>query len=336
MFGFLSAPCRQCAPQDAATFQSYFCGLSNTLSADYGPAARFLVNRDSAFVSLLGGAQMKKEPRLTASTCCNPIGKTVDLAQGGELPSFVAAVTVSGMLTKLRDDEADQRGLRRVIAMGLSRCLGEWEAKASGLLQSFEFPVDRVRKLMGEQEKIEREIRTEGRSPWEAAAPTKEAFGEILQATAAIAGRKENVGPLRKMGEALGGLVYACDATTDLEKDRKGGSFNPLLQAGGTEGLSGELKQASEIREAEKAVQLERHQEVVAKVLESGIERVEGGGETDMGWQFAAPKKKKKKKDDSWCDFCVCGGCGGADFCADGGASSADCGCPDCGCDCGC
>jgi hypothetical protein len=65
-------------------------------------------------------------------------------------------------------------------------------------------------------------------------APTAEATAEIFAASATVAGRPENEPLLREMGSAFGTFAHLLDAVTDLEDDRRSGSFNPITATGTT------------------------------------------------------------------------------------------------------
>lgn len=116
MFGFLGSPCHTCSSRDThSTYRSFFCGLSGALRDDYYPAARFLVNRDSTFLSLMTASVSGQAPAPVQSTCCNPISAPRPLLKDGLHAQYAAAVTVCGLATKLEDDRPNAMPCKRWV-----------------------------------------------------------------------------------------------------------------------------------------------------------------------------------------------------------------------------
>ncbi len=228
MFGFLGSPCRSCSPADThSTYRSFFCGLSGALRDDYSPAARFLVNRDSTFLSILGASVSPAHPETTLRTCCNPISVPKPLFSDGIHSRFAAAVTVCGLATKLEDDRDDETGLRRTAARLLGRSISPMTDKAVSFLNSIRFPTSEISDLMTGQSALE------ARRPdlVTAASPTAEAYGTIFGEAARIGGAGKEQSRFQSIGRSLGRLIYWRDAWDDRAADKERGRFNPLEKA---------------------------------------------------------------------------------------------------------
>ena len=225
MFGFLGSPCRSCASENThSTYRSFFCGLSGALRDDYSPAARFLVNRDSTFLSILGASVSPAHPETSLRTCCNPISVPKPLFSSGIHSRFAAAVTVCGLATKLEDDRDDETGLRRTAARLLGRTVSPMTDKAVSFLNSMRFPTSEVSGLLAGQAALEAgkpDLIT-------AASPTAEAYGTIFGEAARIGGAEKERSRFRSIGRNLGRLVYWRDAWDDRAEDEERGRFNPL------------------------------------------------------------------------------------------------------------
>lgn len=246
MFGYLPGP-TLCCTRAATTYRAHFCGLAGALHQGYGPAARFLVNRDSTFLTLLASGLAPQAPATCLTTCCNPLGRTRPLLVPGPALHYVAAITVAGLVTKVEDDAQDERGPRRWLARLGVHALGDWDARASGVLHALGFPVAAVRHTLHSQADAETAAEGTATTPPGAlpdpgaqlalvvaktAAPTQAAYGEIT----AHLGR---LGPqplpaaaleaLRQLGHHLGLLIYCQDAWDDWAADRARHRFNPLL-----------------------------------------------------------------------------------------------------------
>lgn len=230
MFGFLASPCR-CGPdpEDASAYGRYFCGLANRLHADYGGAARWLVNRDATFLSFFTAAQGDEEPTASWSTCCNPMSRPIPRFQDGLHARYAAAVTVCGLCTKIRDEMDDAPRLWRPLfrlADAAARSRGE---KAIRFLTETGFPVNEIRRDLESQTALERRIARGEAHPIEAAEPTARAYGGIFRHTASLSGAPANRAAATAFGEHFGQAAYWHDAAMDLSRDRRSGKFNPWL-----------------------------------------------------------------------------------------------------------
>lgn len=358
MFGFLPGP-KACCAKAAACYRAHFCGLCNTMRKDYGLWARGLINRDSTFLAVLGGAQQVKPLAASSATCCNPWAAPRDLFQDGTAMQYAAAVTLCGLGTKLEDDRADERGPRRwLAALGARACDGP-VSRAVGLLHSLDFPVGKVMRAMREDALQARC----GLTLEEAAQPTALSYGEIVAHTGVLA----NVGDaaltaLRDIGERLGFLIYAKDAWEDWEQDWQRGRFNPLHHLEHREDrLAAVLplvtRALASLRSSFERLPLHRNRDLLSSMLVDGSEtsmqkalHIQGSGDGDE------KKKSKRRKKEGCCERCDCGGgCDCTDCCCrcvsrpgrSGGNGPGHCGPCDCnpcdgdgcecgGCDCGC
>lgn len=206
-------------------YRSLFCGLSGALRADYSPLARFLVNRDSAFLSLIAAASDTKDPVGTVTTCCNPLSQPSQLWQSGLHAQYAAAVTVCGLAIKLEDDAADERGLRKWAAGLFGKSLSGMRDRAIEVLNATRFPTYDV------QEAIRSQSAVEARKPdlLGAAEPTSQAYGMIFGHTARLDGASADIDQATALGKSFGRLVYFEDAYADRLQDEKKHRYNPLI-----------------------------------------------------------------------------------------------------------
>lgn len=226
MFGFFPAPCGCFSSDDRSVYRAHFCGLCNSLKKEYGLWARLLVNRDATFLSLLGSSLCPEAPIVSHATCCNPLGRIRPLVQTAPHVRYAAAVTVCGLVTKLRDDADDEAGWRGRASQTASILLNGAQRKAAHHLHETGFPVLEVLDAMSDQTRCESLVTQQ---PMGAARPTRFAYGEIFahlpQVTGAAA---SDAAPLRALGANLGELIYCADAWEDHEEDRRKGRFNPF------------------------------------------------------------------------------------------------------------
>ncbi|MES2570502.1 MAG: DUF5685 family protein [Verrucomicrobiota bacterium] len=324
-------------------YRAHFCGLSSCLHRDYGVWARCLVNRDSAFLALLGSALTVDGPSLISTTCCNPLGKKREMLRAGPVLQYAAAVTICGLTTKLEDDANDERGARRWLAMAGSELLREAGAKALGHLHALGFQAGGVMALLQAQSQ-----REHSRGDLASAAqPTCAAYGEIVAHLGQLAGAPSAA--LREIGWQLGFLVYTQDAWEDWASDRKSRRFNPLHdlveEKARRERVVTVMQQAFErLRVAFDSLTLCRNRDLLRDVLVEGV-----GNRVLAVSQSRADEKTRKRKTprprdhtSSRCrDCCDCWGCCDCLRCRPrAGGAMCDCnpcdgdGCDCCGCSC--
>jgi len=335
MFGFLGSPCSSCTPrEELSTYRSFFCGLSGALRDDYSPAARFLVNRDSTFLSLLTASLAPTPPTTTLRTCCNPIAIPRPLFSNDLHSRYAAAVTICGLSAKLDDDRTDETGLRKQASRLLGRALGPMTDRAISFLNSVRFPTAEVVEMMAQQ------FALEARRPdlLTAASPTAAAYGTIFEQGARLAEAPHEQNRLKKLGENLGRLIYWKDAHDDRLDDAQKGRFNPLENAEKGEFENHFTEALSHFQNV--ATLPGSFQETVRQVLATTNTKHQSlVPDLVLSTTDAAPKKKMKdtrKKESCWercsnrCDCCPTPGCSSC------GDSLCDCGPGDSGCfDCG-
>ncbi len=366
MFGYLPAPCRCHIGDQVDVYRSAFCGLCNSLAAQYGQPARLLINRDTTFVALLAAAQTSDPPAVTFSARCQPWRRPVPVFESGPIPAFAAGVTLCGLQAKLDDERADERGLRAAGCRALSALSRTRFDRARGTLAATVFPVDDVSSQLAGQSRLESLVAGGGDAA-EALRPTARAFGSILAHTARLAGIESNVRPLDRVGRSLGGLIYTLDAYQDLEEDRRRSRFNFLAAQTGTYPVSCHLEKArslaggiasgflQEIGQAWQEVRLFRYRPVLEAVLLAGLSartgrilgtRVAcltnpGAEERSEGEEMGLASGQSRSCDGRCCEtcyYCDCSGCdcsGCHECCQHGGQGTPDCsGCDCSGCDC--
>jgi Family of unknown function (DUF5685) len=348
MFGYLPGA-SMCCSKAAIHYRAHFCGLGTSLHHQYGAWSRWLVNRDSTFLALLGGALSPEASIMTRSTCCNPWAAPKELLQDGPLLRYVGAVTLCGLNAKLDDDKADERGWRRLLAKAGGQALDAPFGKALGLLHGLNFPVQEVRGWMAGQTQTE----YSAAGLIESAHPTSAAYGEIVRHLANLTGALELRTLLLLLGEALGLLIYTQDAWDDWEQDRRRNQYNPLhayadLQARRAAVLPLMRQAFQRLCAAFEQLPLKRNRDLLQLVLIDGVrqrlDQVEGKKPTSQKDSDSFLRRYQRKGNDC-CSSCDCGDCCDCCQCFRGcrlskGGSICDCnpcdgdGIECCGCDC--
>jgi hypothetical protein len=341
MFGFVASPCTRCTGKSLPAWRGSFCGLARCLGREYGHAARLLVNRDAAFLSLLGLCLDPRPPAWRKTTCCNPFAEPFLLADDHPAVVHAAAVSVCGLAAKLDDDADDEGPVRRRGAQLLGALTAPVTDRAIARLNTSHFPTAAVMDCLHSQSRIENS------SPHQAAQPTSQAFRQIFAHLARLLPTPTSADLLGQLGAAHGSLVYWRDAWDDRQRDAQKHRFNPYQILPESE-IRHHVRQAWQSFSASlKAIPFQRHPDLFPSLLAST-----GNRHRDFfGSDLAEPKRRKKskslgRKGSCWdsCDCCYCGDCscprggrgkgGCADACCDcGPGDSGCCGCD--GCDCG-
>ena len=313
--------------------------MSRCLAREYGQPARLLVNRDAAFVALLGIGLDPEEPCWKEATCCNPLGRPFPVADDHPAVRHAAAATMCGLAVKLDDDARDEGLVRRGMASAARRLIAPAAGRAISLLNGASFPTSAVTAALDRQSQIERE------APQRADEPTAFAFGAITSHLALLLGVPAAGCVLETVGRSLGSLVYWRDAWEDREEDARRGRFNPFdrIEQPVIRERIGMAWQA--FSDSLQALPFRRHREWIALVhqatetarhpflhlaAESAADPPpEIKPPSGAGRKKPSGRPKYRRSFDHCCDNCFCGDCGPASCRSPRG------GCCDAACDCG-
>jgi hypothetical protein len=234
MFGILR-PCRHRLSATLRTsWWAHLCGLCLSLRDEHGQLARAATNYDGLIISALVDAQSPSaEPRRVAGPC--PLrgmrSAEVAIGAGARLAAATSLVLASA---KVRDHVEDGDGVfgRRPVAGTARMVAGRWARQGADSAGRVGFNTDVLFDAIGRQSDVEAAA-----GPGDLLAvtePTETATGEACAHTAVLAGRQENVAPLREVGRLFGRVVHLVDAVEDLDEDSRSGVWNPLTATGTT------------------------------------------------------------------------------------------------------
>jgi hypothetical protein len=302
-----------------------------------------LVNRDAAFIGLLGIALDPEVPRWKKATCCNPLTNPFPVADDHPAVIHAAAATVCGLATKLDDDFCDEgifrRGLARIGGVIVSPAAG----RAVAILNSSSFPTAQVMESLASQKVLE------ASDPARVDEPTAFAYGTISSHLSVLLDVPKQRDALRRTGAALGSLVYWRDAWQDRREDASRGRFNPFACLD-EEQIRQRIASAwSEFSASLTEMGFQRHAGLIVGI-QSATGRTRDSFLNLLSDEALKKEKRKripneKKRDSSWwncCDCCDCCSCPTSrkGSCCDAACDCGpgDTGCCDCnpcdGCDC--
>ena len=232
MFGTLRPP--RCGPLPVVqSYRQFYCGTCQGLGAHFGHARRGLLNHDAVFMAILADA-VQAEPA-PPSRCRCPMMPVVFRTTFA--PDSVAMRYASAVQMLLADQWLADRGAE-----------GQWHArvarpvfsarparKAAEHLAALGVELPALRGFEGRQVSVERCAAR----PEVAAAPTAAVLAMAFEAVALLPGASHAFATsasrrgLAELGAAVGSAIYLLDALEDLDKDLRGGDFNPCVNEAG-------------------------------------------------------------------------------------------------------
>ena len=222
MFGTLRPHRCTLSEGDHDRYRSFYCGLCHTLGAHHGTLSRATLSRDAVFVALLADGLAPDAVATQQRRCPLTPFRAREVASPGGAPMRMAAhVQILLADQWLADREADGQLTARVVRP-LAAPAAE-RARAGAL--ELGLAADRLRGFEERQLAAE----TPGISdPRQAAEPTAQALAVVLGSLGGD-GPSGAGATLRRLGRAVGRVIYLNDALEDLRKDTLRGEFNPCL-----------------------------------------------------------------------------------------------------------
>jgi hypothetical protein len=216
-------------PPDRAAYRQMYCGTCKGLG-EYALAARALVSYDVVLLSAVIGGVQQAEPGQSSCRCpLNPLLHKPIVSP--DHPSMRAGAAVQLLLADAWLEDHAEDGMP---AVGWLRPLLPVQ-QALATLSALGFDSGPLQVVNARQ----REVEQAGAEPYLAARPTAELVGHVLSSAIDLPGAEPSLqtgsarSALRRMGVALGEIIYLVDALEDLAKDAAKGAFNPCLDAHG-------------------------------------------------------------------------------------------------------
>ena len=274
MFGFVMANPGELTERELACYRGHYCGICRSIGKICGQCARLALNFDMTFLSLLLTSLYETEEKHSVGRCLiHPFHGRMSIAS--EAVDYAAMMNVALAYYKCRDDWADDRSLPSLAAGWV---LGR---RLPGIRERYPRQCAAMESRVAELGALEREACSNPDIP-------ANCFGKLM-AELFVWREDRWSDTLRNMGMALGRFIYLADASADWEKDKKRGSYNPLLAFSGEpdrqkweQYLVLELSQCG--REFER-LPLVEHKSILDKIIYSGV------------WMSYRKKTEKKRED---------------------------------------
>jgi hypothetical protein len=227
MFGMIR-PCQhRLSAQLRTAWWSHLCGLCLALRDEHGQIARVVTNYDGVIVSALVEAQAGSSRRKAGP--CPLRGMRTASVSVGEGPRLAAAASLVLAAAKVRDHADDGDGVlaNRPLAGAARLVASRWARQGGASARGVHLDAAALLDVSGRQVAIEEAIGPDD-SVLAVTVPTETAAAAALAHTAVLAGRPDNVEPLREVGRLFGRIAHLVDAVEDLAADTEAGAWNPL------------------------------------------------------------------------------------------------------------
>lgn len=220
MFGYLLPRKQDLKVSEYNLYKTVYCSLCRGLQKHFGVAAKFFVNYDFAFLSLIGLALAEPAPLFISGRCTvNPFVRQTYIEEC-EAIRFAAGCLVLSAYHKLSDDIRDERITRSLAARALKIILYRAFRKAGRAYRE----VDSV--ISGNMQK---QIALELKKETDIDCLADPTAGCLSFICGSFAKDKDELRVLASLGGMLGRFIYLIDAADDLREDLRKGRFNPLL-----------------------------------------------------------------------------------------------------------
>lgn len=195
-------------------YQGFYCGLCRAIGRRCGGVCRMALSFEMTFAAMLLTALYETQTSEEKHRCAfHPVHRRLTL--GNEAIDYCADLSAIVSYYDLLDGWEDER---RVDRLAESRLLRSAALRAGEALPRQRQAVERYVAALHEVER-----RNEANLD-AAANLTGELMAELMVMREDVYARD-----LREMGFYLGKFIYLCDSYEDIERDRKKGSYNPLL-----------------------------------------------------------------------------------------------------------
>ncbi|MCR5666858.1 MAG: DUF5685 family protein [Eubacterium sp.] len=216
MFGYICVDREQMSDDDKKIYQSFYCGLCQVLRQSSGIKGRMLINYDMTFLIVLLSGLYELENTKQSYLCpLHPTKKRTLFIN--EATRYAADMNLLFAYQNFEDDWVDERSYtKKMLTKIFDKDYEKIRGKYPRQVEAMEDYMKRLQTAEREQEQNLDVI----------AGLSGEMLAEIF------VWKKDDVWEkaLRHMGFYMGKFIYLMDAFEDIEKDKKSGSYNPLIQ----------------------------------------------------------------------------------------------------------
>ena len=218
MFGYVRPLHEELKLRDWEGYQAAYCGLCHALKEECGFAARFVLNYDFLFLTLLLDGETAPATACKRRCAAHPLAPRTCVA----IPDAMGLCAKESVILshyKLLDDMNDEGFAKRLKSRVANLMLARSYRKARRALPDFDAKVKTNMEALGRME-------AEGCSSIDR---TADAFANLLATAAPSTGNDRIDRPRFQLLYHLGRWIYLADAADDLAEDKAKGRYNPIV-----------------------------------------------------------------------------------------------------------
>lgn len=261
MFGYVIVNKDELKIKDFDTYQSFYCGLCQTLRKRYGRVGQSTLNFDMTYLAiLLSGLYEPKEEHRDYRCGFHPIHKK-NITES-QLIEYAADMTIILSYLKCDDDWQDDKRLsklayKKLLSSGFDRVSKQYPEKIEAIL-------DAMKRLSALEQ-----------AHCEDLDKVSSLFGIVMAEILSYRDDEWRT-TLYRMGDYLGRFIYILDAYDDVEDDIKKGEYNPFTKEFQKETFEERSHMILELMIAEAAKEFEtlpiiEYLDILRNIVYSGI-----------------------------------------------------------------
>ena len=218
MFGYVKPVVSELLVREHEFYRATYCGICRAMKKHTGALSNITLSYDSVFLALvrmlyIGDGEFSARRRRCIA---HPLKRRTMLDENSAIEYTARAFAVLTYY-KMKDDLADERGMKRFLASAVRPIASIANSHAS-LTELADIVADRLDKI----NTLERNSCTSVDEP-------AALFGELLGEIFANGLSSEDRLVTYECGYHLGKFIYAADAAEDYERDRTEGKYNPYV-----------------------------------------------------------------------------------------------------------
>lgn len=214
MFGYVNINKPELLVKDFYKYKAYYCGFCKTLKSRYGYLGQMTLSYDMTFLIILLSSLYESNPELKKQRCVvHPIRKQNIISN--DITQYAADMNIALTYHHFMDDWKDEKSVGGLTG---ARLLKRYYRKIN---RKYPRQCSKISECLTSLQKCEQNGITDIDT-------VSRCFAELM-AELFIYRQDMWEERLRKLGFYLGKFIYILDAYDDIEKDRKSGSYNPLL-----------------------------------------------------------------------------------------------------------
>ncbi len=219
MYGYVRIYAPELKVREQEYYRAVYCGLCRTMGKCTGQCSRATLSYDITFFALVRKALVRESITVRRRRCVAHPLRRRPMAEPDETLSLCACLSAILAYHKMKDDRADERGKKRVVATVATPYLASLRRRARR--RGHADADDRVAAVMQALHDLEE------RRPMSVDEPA-DLFGELMAALLSVGLEDDRATLANAIGRHIGRWIYILDAADDFEEDVRRERYNPF------------------------------------------------------------------------------------------------------------